>query len=89
MPTLKTGIRTVQLLLNTSIMQSIGAKIEPPFDGCKNFTFDTDEYWKCYIQMFTDPGHHPVSTCKMGSVKDDTTVVDNKLRYFLLIQVQS
>ncbi|XP_063402387.1 glucose dehydrogenase [FAD, quinone]-like [Mytilus trossulus] len=61
-------------------MQSIGATIEPPFKGCKEFKYDSDLYWKCYIQTFSDPGHHPVSTCKMGAFNDVRSVVDNKLR---------
>jgi len=62
-------------------MQSIGATMEPPYNGCKEYKYDTDQYWKCYIQTFSDPCHHPVSTCKMGAFSDVRTVVDDTLRY--------
>lgn len=74
------GIKIVKSIIETPIMQSIGATMEPTFKGCKEFKFDSDLYWKCYIQTFSDPGHHPVSTCKMGAFNDVRSVVDNKLR---------
>ncbi|XP_076078628.1 glucose dehydrogenase [FAD, quinone]-like [Mytilus galloprovincialis] len=78
--TLYEGIKIVKSIIETPIMQSIGATMEPTFKGCKEFKFDSDLYWKCYIQTFSDPGHHPVSTCKMGAFNDVRSVVDNKLR---------
>lgn len=48
---------------------------------CDGITFDTDEYWKCYIGYMSATLYHPVGTCKMsGLYPDNEAVVDDRLR---------
>uniref|UniRef100_A0A1B6D9F6 Glucose-methanol-choline oxidoreductase N-terminal domain-containing protein n=1 Tax=Clastoptera arizonana TaxID=38151 RepID=A0A1B6D9F6_9HEMI len=47
---------------------------------CRNFTFGSDDYWKCQAREFSYTIYHQVGTCKMGSVNDPTSVVDPRLR---------
>ncbi|KAJ8319906.1 hypothetical protein KUTeg_001493 [Tegillarca granosa] len=74
------GIRVIQDLVNSTTFRSVNATMDPPFYGCTNFTFDTDEYWKCAIKFFGTAGHHPCGTCKMGARNDKSAVVDPDLR---------
>ena len=65
------GIQFVKKLIKTDAMQKIGAKLyTTQIDGCKDKTFDTIEYWECYIRHLTFTSYHPVGTCKIGQVVD-------------------
>ncbi|XP_053676044.1 glucose dehydrogenase [FAD, quinone]-like [Anopheles nili] len=50
--------------------------------GCEEYTFNTDEYWRCHVTVLTATFHHQVSTCKMGPPTDPEAVVDHKLRVY-------
>ncbi len=76
------GIRHLQKIADTSALKSIGTKpLGRHHPGCRDHTYDTDDYWICYIRHNSMTVYHPTSTCKMGSPDDPTTVVDSKLRY--------
>ncbi|XP_018787277.1 PREDICTED: glucose dehydrogenase [FAD, quinone] isoform X1 [Bactrocera latifrons] len=49
-------------------------------DACNNFVYQSDEYWRCYINHMTTTVYHPVGTAKMGPEGDATAVVDWRLR---------
>ncbi|XP_060532834.1 glucose dehydrogenase [FAD, quinone]-like isoform X2 [Cylas formicarius] len=53
-----------------------------PFPGCRQYAFDTDEYWECSMRHFTFTIYHPTSTCKMGPSTDPDSVVDPRLRVY-------
>ena len=42
-------------------------------------------YWLCYIKHMTLTGPHSVGTCKMGPDSDTSAVVDNQLRYYIVV----
>ncbi|XP_048765520.1 L-sorbose 1-dehydrogenase-like [Ostrea edulis] len=74
------GIRKAQELLKTPAFRDVRASLGPSFSGCLHFVQDSDAYWECYIRHFMEPGHNPVSTNKMGSVNDGSTVVGPNLK---------
>lgn len=74
------GIRKVQDLIKTPSFQEVQASFGPSFSGCLHLARDSDAYWECYIRHFMEPGHNPVSTNKMGSVNDGSTVVGPDLK---------
>ncbi|XP_055306499.1 glucose dehydrogenase [FAD, quinone]-like [Sitodiplosis mosellana] len=52
-----------------------------PLEACdSDYTYDTDDYWKCYLHQLTSAGMHHVGTCRMGAENDPTAVVDTELR---------
>lgn len=75
-----TGIRIIQKLVDSPSMQKFGAEINPkPFPGCERI-FDSNDYWDCYIRHMTLTMFHPFGTCKVGDIKDDSTVVLHNFR---------
>lgn len=80
MDTILKGIRFTQKFLKTKAMKKAGAKLQPYIvPGCENYTWNTDNFWKCVIRYQTNPENHQVGTCKMGPESDVTAVVDPKL----------
>ena len=79
--TLIRGIRITEQLFETKIFKNIGADIEKrKVAACSSYQFRSDAYWECYIRHTAGTGYHPTSTCKMGSIHDQATVVDPQLR---------
>ncbi len=75
------GIRLGQTLMETKHMRLLGAKaLKRKHPECVKLTYDSDAYWKCYIQHQTLTLFNPVGTCKMGAANDSTAVVDHELR---------
>lgn len=75
------GVRISQQLLKTNAMKRINAKLwDAPILGCKHFTFDSDDYWKCAARHLPFTIYHLSGTCKMGPFGDPTAVVDPSLR---------
>lgn len=75
------GVRMSLQLLDTHAMAHLGARlVTTPLPACKQYHFDTDEYWECVITEYTTTIYHPVGTCKMGPKSDPSSVVDHELR---------
>ena len=47
---------------------------------CGEFEPYSDAYWECFVLHWSSTCFHPVGTCKMGPISDNTTVVDPRLR---------
>ena len=47
---------------------------------CKSHEPWSDEYYKCVVRNNVLTVHHPVGTCKMGTLNDSTAVVDSSLK---------
>lgn len=83
------GVRILQRMLQTDAMKKINARIlDTPLPDCKQFTFDTDEYWKCSARQISFTIYHLSGTCKMGPKEDPTSVVDPKLRVHGLVNLR-
>ncbi|KAK7499994.1 hypothetical protein BaRGS_00008842 [Batillaria attramentaria] len=76
------GVRVCQKLASTPALQKLGARlVDKPVRACADkHQYDTDDYWRCHIRQVVSTVYHPSCTCKMGDVKDPSTVVDSQLR---------
>lgn len=75
------GIELIVKLSKTKEMINAGLileKLELP--NCKDYIWDTREYWLCVIENIATPFFHVVGTCRMGSIDDCKSVVDPLLR---------
>lgn len=75
------GMKLVKRFSETKALLKFGAKLNTnKFPGCKKYSFGSDRYWECYVRHMTLTSYHPVGTCKMGNINEDS-VVDYSLRY--------
>jgi len=75
------GVRKTQGLAKTRAFKKFDARLlQSAIPGCRQFTFDSDDYWKCQARHLSFTIHHQSCTCRMGPVDDGTSVVDPKLR---------
>ena len=77
--TLLKGVRYVQKLVNTSAFNGVRGRLLVE-NAASPYPYDTDKFWRWYIRQSTLTLHHPVGTCRMGSLADPSTVVDSQLR---------
>lgn len=74
------GIKEVLKLVQTNSLQAVGTRQHSvPLGLCKQFPFNSDEYWNCTIRAVPIQWHHQCGTCKMGP-NPKTSVVDSRLR---------
>lgn len=75
--TLLEGIRLSIKIGEQPEFQAIGTKLyNVTVPGCDDTEFNTDEYWRCYIEHLSATLHHQIGTCKMGPISDKSAVVD-------------
>ncbi|KAL3868338.1 hypothetical protein ACJMK2_041155 [Sinanodonta woodiana] len=75
------GFRVMEKYLATKTMQKIGVTLNLlNLKPCGGYEFLSDVYVECLVRHNAVTIYHPTSTCKMGSPKDPTTVVDPQLR---------
>ncbi|CAH0548917.1 unnamed protein product [Brassicogethes aeneus] len=77
------GIRIALNVSNSNAFQRFNSRPHTmAFPGCRQYAFDTDEFWECQIRHFTFTIYHPTSTNKMGPEYDPNAVVDPRLRVY-------
>ncbi|XP_043475406.1 glucose dehydrogenase [FAD, quinone]-like [Leptopilina heterotoma] len=77
------GIRILLQLFKTKAFQDNEMTLnERPWPLCKQFPFNSDDYWSCIMTYYTNTDYHPVGTCKMGPKSDREAVVDPELRVY-------
>lgn len=78
------GVNFIFKIVESNVFQNfnITNAVEPD-PACSDFTFLSDDYWKCKVHQSTNTSHHPVGTCSMGADSDgsETSVVDTKFRF--------
>ncbi|XP_075973101.1 ecdysone oxidase-like [Anticarsia gemmatalis] len=58
-------------VINSTYYKSVGAKLVDPIpSGCKEFEYQSTEYWHCYAKCVSTSISHFTSTCPMGTVLD-------------------
>ncbi|XP_029172703.1 glucose dehydrogenase [FAD, quinone]-like [Nylanderia fulva] len=83
--TLVEGLYFIKDLLKTNVLRAYGASLnKKPFPGCENYIFDTREYWKCYVQHLTLTSYHPVGTCRINDVVDESFRVYNMRNLYVV-----
>ncbi|XP_063369832.1 ecdysone oxidase-like [Cydia amplana] len=66
------AVRKVVKVKDTSYFKENGGRfVRPPLPECDRLTFDSDEYWACYVKNLAATLYHSSSTCAMGDVVDD------------------
>lgn len=58
---------------NTTLAQEVA-------EGCEDFEYGSDDFWKCSIKATYDNDNHEAGTCKMGPANDPMAVVDARLK---------
>ena len=77
------GIRIGQQLFHSHTFKKHGWRmVDVPLQPCRQYIFDSDEYWACVLMEYTATIYHPTSTCKMGPKGDPEAVVDPRLRVY-------
>ncbi|XP_045503193.1 glucose dehydrogenase [FAD, quinone]-like [Colias croceus] len=74
------AIEFVHKLEKTESFKAFGLEImhvEIPY--CAKYSFDSEDYWKCYVRHMATTIYHPVGTTKMGPKQNKTTVVNQNL----------
>ena len=75
------GIRLWEKFLQTPTMQSLGVDINYMKKSfCSQHEFRSDAFWECYIRQAMTTQFHPTSTCRMGQLNEQTTVVGLNLK---------
>ncbi|XP_034936849.1 glucose dehydrogenase [FAD, quinone]-like [Chelonus insularis] len=71
----------VKSLTTTETFKKLDIKLRNfQIPGCKNFQFDTRDYWECNLRHMAGTLYHPVGTARMGPPDDSKSVVDSKLK---------
>lgn len=79
--TMIAAIRYIIRMVETEPFQKYGATLHrKKYPNCKQYDFDSDEYWECAIRTVTSTLHHQIATCKMGPATDPYAIVDPELR---------
>lgn len=75
------GIKLGLSLLTTQSFKSLRAKmVDKPFSSCKQHRIKSDIYWECLIRHLAVSAGQATSTCPMGAISNQNTVVDSNLR---------
>lgn len=78
------GVRLIFKIVETDAFRNIIVSYANETDpACSDFTFFSDDYWKCKAHQSTVPWQHMVGTCSLGpdSADSTTSVVDTKFRF--------
>lgn len=68
---------------STNAYKSFGGEfVRLPIPECDQLSYQSDDYWRCYIGYMSMSDYHGVGTCKMGPKTDPFAVVDSRLKVY-------
>ncbi|XP_014208610.1 glucose dehydrogenase [FAD, quinone]-like [Copidosoma floridanum] len=74
------GIRNAIELAQTKAFEKYNSELYRIPLPCKDYDYDSDDYWECALRLFACTVYHQSGTCKMGLEDDSTSVVNSKLQ---------
>lgn len=75
------GIREYRKLLNTRSSKTFAIEdLRYNLSECDVHTFDSDDYWRCYISYFSSTMDHDIGSVKLGEEDDASGVVGPNLK---------
>ncbi|XP_068153334.1 glucose dehydrogenase [FAD, quinone] [Drosophila tropicalis] len=75
------GIKEAIRITKMPALRAIGTRLlERSVPGCEEYSFGSDDYWRCSIRTLSYTLHHQVATCRMGPESDPTSVVSPQLK---------
>lgn len=79
------GIQEAVKIFDTESFKNAGIEFDPlPLlnNQCDDTERVSKKFWSCIIRHFSAPLHNYAGTCKMGTLNDPESVVDNHLRVY-------
>ncbi|XP_065365220.1 glucose dehydrogenase [FAD, quinone]-like [Calliphora vicina] len=77
-------LRAIKYLENLEQTQAFQQKqaelLHIPIEECDQYTFKSEQYWRCYVTYFSATCYHHVGTVKMGSEADVKACVNPRLK---------
>ncbi|XP_025602710.2 glucose dehydrogenase [FAD, quinone]-like [Athalia rosae] len=77
------GAKIAYSFSQTPTMKKLNARPNPSLiPQCAQFTFPSDDYFRCHARYYTNSDYHHSCSCKMGSADDPMAVVDPRLKVY-------
>lgn len=75
------GVRYVRKLVETEAFVKAGLQLQRVnYEACREYAFESDDYWKCAFNQILTGFYHPVGSAKMGAEDDPSAVLNPRLK---------
>ncbi|XP_065211005.1 glucose dehydrogenase [FAD, quinone]-like [Planococcus citri] len=74
------GVHYLQKFAKTEAVVKAGLELQRiDYEACKEYDFESDDYWKCAFNQILTGFYHPVGSVKMGAENDPSAVLNPRL----------